>query len=98
MIHGPSNVKFGYISSWLPLLTKEHGQQGNHGGKGISSKQRKFGNLCKSGNHVYHMNAAKPGKQGNLGNFKINGNFSNYSSYECVWVFHVEGGRGGAAG
>jgi len=35
------------------------------------------------------MNAAKPGKQGNPGNFKINGNFSNESRYESVKFFYV---------
>ena len=50
----------------------------------------KFGNIGDTGNHGYYMNAAKPGKQGNSGNFKINFNVSNESSYDCVKFFHVK--------
>jgi hypothetical protein len=73
----------------ITLLTKERGQQGNHGREGISSKHRKFGNLDNTGNHGCYMNAAKPGKQGNRDNFKINGNVTNESSYAFVKFFHV---------
>jgi hypothetical protein len=53
----------------VTLLTKQHGQQGNHCSEEISGKHSKFGNLSNTDNHSYHMNVAKPGKQDNPGNF-----------------------------